>query len=66
MVQVAKTNGVRWYGHVLRKDNGDVLRKMLEFEVKGKGKRGSKKIQRRHGRHKWRRRATVLVCRRML
>ena len=35
-----KANGVRWYGHVLRRDDGHVLRKALEFEVKGKRKRG--------------------------
>ena len=35
----AKANGVRWYGHVLRRDDGHVLRKALEFEVKGKRKR---------------------------
>ena len=37
--QMAKTNGVRWYGHVLRRDD-HVLRKALESEVKGKRKRG--------------------------
>ena len=31
-----QTNGVRWYGHVLRMDDGHVLRKALEIEVKGK------------------------------
>ena len=30
-VQMAKANGVRWYGHVLRRDDGHVLRKVLEF-----------------------------------
>ena len=40
MVQMAKANRVRWYGHVLRRDDGHVLRKALEFEVKGKRKRG--------------------------
>ena len=35
VVQMAKVNGVRWYGHVLRRDDGHVLRKALEFEVKG-------------------------------
>ena len=39
MVQMAKENGVRWYGHVLRRDDGHVLRKVLEFKVKGKRKR---------------------------
>ena len=40
VVQMVKANGVRWYGHVLRRDDGHVLRKVLEFEVKGKRKRG--------------------------
>ena len=40
VVQMAKGNGVRWYRHVLRRDDGDVLRKALRFEVKGKRKRG--------------------------
>ena len=40
VVQMTKANGVRWYGHVLRRDDGHVLRKVLEFEVKGKRKRG--------------------------
>ena len=31
---------MRWYGHLLRRDDGHVLRKALEFEVKGKRKRG--------------------------
>ena len=39
-VQMAKANGVRWYGHVLRRDDGHVLRKTLEFEVRKKRKRG--------------------------
>ena len=41
--QMAKANGVRWYGHVLRRDDGHVLRKALEFEVWGKRKRGRPK-----------------------
>ena len=49
--QMAKVNGVRWYGHVLRRDDGHVLRrndghvlrKALEFEVRGKTKRGQPK-----------------------
>ena len=40
MVQMTKVNGVRWYGHVLRRDDGHVLRKALELEVKGKRRRG--------------------------
>ena len=40
VVQMAKANGVRWYGYVLWRDDGHVLRKALKFEVKGKRKRG--------------------------
>ena len=35
---MAKANGVTWYGHVLRRDDGHILRKALEFEVRGKRK----------------------------
>ena len=42
-VQVAKANGVRWYGHVSSRDDGHILRKALEFEVRGKRKRGRPK-----------------------
>ena len=41
--QMAKENGVRWFGHVLTRDDGHVLRKVLEFEVKGKRKQGRPK-----------------------
>ena len=30
---LAKASGVRWYGHVLRRDNDDVLKRTLDFEV---------------------------------
>ena len=43
VVQMTKVNGVRWYRHVLRRDDGHVLRKALEFQVKGKRKRGRPK-----------------------
>ena len=42
-VQMAKANGVRWYSHVLRRDDGPLLRKALEFEVRGKRKPGRPK-----------------------
>ena len=42
-VQMAKVNGVRWYGHVLPRDDGGILRKALEFEVRGTRKRGRQK-----------------------
>ena len=37
---LARVSGVRWHGHVLRRDNGDVLRRVLEFEVAGRRERG--------------------------
>ena len=43
--QLAKGNSVHWYGHVLRKDKNNFLRRTLDFKVKGTMKRGrSKKI----------------------
>ena len=41
--RLATANGVRWYGHVLRKDDGSVLRVALNLEVSGKRKRGRPK-----------------------
>ena len=37
---LARASGVQWYGHVLRRDNGDVLRKALDFEVAERRGRG--------------------------
>ena len=37
-VQMARANGVRLYGYVLRRDDGHILRNALEFEVRGKRK----------------------------
>ena len=37
---MAKASGVRWLGHVLRKEDGDVVRNALEFSVKGRRKIG--------------------------
>ena len=39
---VARASGVRWYGHVLKRDNDDILRRALDFEVaktRGRGDR---------------------------
>ena len=39
--ELARASGIRWYGqHVLRRDNGDVLRRALDFEVAGRKGRG--------------------------
>ena len=37
---LARASGVRWYGRVLREDNGDVLRRALNFEEAGRRGRG--------------------------
>ena len=41
--KVAKANGVRWYGHVLRREEGNILKKALDFEIDGHRKRGRPK-----------------------
>ena len=41
--RLATANGVRWYGHVLRRDDDSVLRVALNLEVSGKRKRGRPK-----------------------
>ena len=40
LVGLARAIGVRCYGHVLRRDNGDVLRGVFNFEVSGRRGRG--------------------------
>ena len=37
--RLATANGVRWYGHVLRRDDDSVLRVALNLKVSGKRKR---------------------------
>ena len=38
--QLAIENSVRWYGYVLRREDGHVLRSTLNFEVEGQRKKG--------------------------
>ena len=40
MDRMAKANGVRWYGHVVRRDDDNILKKAMIMEVNGKRKRG--------------------------
>ena len=37
---LARASGVRWYVHAVRRDNGDILRRALDFEVAGGRGRG--------------------------
>ena len=55
---LAIANGVRWYEHVLRRDDDSVLRVALNLEVSGKRKRGRSK---KTWKGKWRRRQRRLV-----
>ena len=41
--RLATANGVRWYGHLLRRDNDSVLRVALDLEASGKRKQGRPK-----------------------
>ena len=43
MDQLATENSVRWYGHVLRRVDGHVLRCALGLEVKGQKLKGRPK-----------------------
>ena len=38
--QLAVGNSVRWYGHVLRKEDGDVLRMVLDIATVSHKKKG--------------------------
>ena len=42
--RMAKANGVRWYGHVIRRDNDNILKKAMMMEVNKKQKRGRPKL----------------------
>ena len=44
---MAKAKGVRWYGHVIRRDDDNILKKATMLEVNGKRKRGRPKMTRR-------------------
>ena len=41
--KMAKVSRVRWLRHVLRKEDGDVVRNAIEFNVEGRRKRGRPK-----------------------
>ena len=42
--RMAKANGVRWYGHVIKRDDDNILKKAMMLEVNGKRKRGRPKM----------------------
>ena len=42
--RMAKANGVRWYGHVIRREDDNTLKKAMMMEVYGQRKRGRPKM----------------------
>ena len=55
MNQLAMASSVCWYDHVLRRENGHVLRMALDFEVEGQRKKGRLKRM-------WKRRLRKNAC----
>ena len=47
MDQIAMANSVPWYGCVLRREYGHVLRRALDFEVEAQRKQGRSKIHKK-------------------
>ena len=41
--RMAKANGVRWYGHVIRRDDDNILKAMM-LEVSGQLRQGQPKM----------------------
>ena len=42
--KMAKANGVRWNGHVIRREDDNILKKAMMVEVNGQRKRGRPKM----------------------
>ena len=42
--RMAKANGARWCGHVVKRDDNDILKKAMMLEVNGQRKRGRPKM----------------------
>ena len=42
--KMAKANKVRWYGHVIRRDDDNILKRAMMMEVNGQQKRGRLKM----------------------
>ena len=41
--QLTMTNSVHWYGHVLKREDGHVLRRGLDFEIDGQRKKSGRR-----------------------
>ena len=42
--RMANANGVRWYGHVIKENDDDILKKAMMLEVNGQRKNGRPKM----------------------
>ena len=42
--RMAKADGVRWYGHVIRRDDDNIMKKTMMMEVNGQRKQGRPKL----------------------
>ena len=62
MDQLARANSDRWYGHVLRKDKKNFLRRALDFRVKRTLKRDRPNITRLRAVVEQSRKAWLTVC----
>ena len=47
IISVLQQNRLQWYGHVLRKEDNDWVKKCMEYEVEGARPRGRPKKTRR-------------------
>ena len=43
IILVLQQNRLRWYGHVLRKEDTDWVKKCMEYEVEGSRPRGDRR-----------------------
>jgi len=43
IILVLQQNRLRWYGHILRKEDNDWMKKCMEYEVEGARPRGRPK-----------------------
>jgi len=44
IISVLQQNRLQWYGHVLRKEDNDWVKKCIEYEVEGARPRGRPKL----------------------
>jgi len=53
IISVLQRNRLRWYGHVLRKEDNHWVKKCMEYKVEGTSLRGQEVDQRKLGERLW-------------